>query len=114
MTEFAKKLEAEMEERGVKKLRVFLVYMNPAYQTAGREENLIIREKVKEWCEQQNLQHVAMVWIPSPVDEETAALYKINPDAKNTVFVYKKRKVAAKWVNVEYDSNLTNEILNML
>ncbi|MGZ8537949.1 MAG: hypothetical protein ACXWV9_06760, partial [Flavisolibacter sp.] len=66
-------------------------------------------QKIRNWCEKQNLQKLAVVWTPSPVDEETAGLYKINPKAENTVFVYKKRQIAAKWVNIDYsDISLMN------
>lgn len=55
-----------------------------------------------------------MVWVPSPVDKESSRLFKINPDASNTVFVYKKRKVAAKWVNLDYTEENADNILNQL
>lgn len=111
MSEFVKTLETEMQQRGERNFRVFLVYMNPFYKTTSETERDIIRKKLKEWCRLQNLQKVAMTWIPSPVDEETAGLYKINPDAMNTVFVYKQRKIAAKWVNIEYDKTSLNDIM---
>lgn len=109
------RLEQEMKARGTKNLRVFLVYMNPFYeqnQNATAEE--ILKGKLKKWCDEQNLKQVAFTWIPSPVDQETAGLYKINPKAKNTVFVYKKRKVTAKWVNMEYDNSMVTTILQAL
>jgi hypothetical protein len=52
--------------------------------------------------------------IASPTDEDTAGAYEINPLAKNTVFVYKKRKVVAKWVNTEYDDGFINNVLREL
>jgi len=57
---------------------------------------------------------VAMVWVPSPVDKETSQLYKINKNVKNTVLFYKKRKVTAKWVNVDYTKETVNTILHQL
>jgi protocatechuate 3,4-dioxygenase beta subunit len=107
MIQFAKNLEGEMERRGEKKFRVFLVYMNPVDKETEMDEN-----KVRQWCEEQQLKKVAMVCIPSPVDKETAGLYKINPEATNTVFVYKKRRIAAKWVNIEYDNESLKTIMN--
>jgi protocatechuate 3,4-dioxygenase beta subunit len=114
MKNFVTTLETEMEHRGVKKLRVFLVYMNPFYKENDTEGLRILQNKIRKWCEQQNLERVAMVWIPSPVDKETAGTYKINPEAKNTVFVYKKRKVIAKWVNIEYDNESLKRILEKI
>ncbi|HYD90733.1 MAG TPA: hypothetical protein VEA37_04505, partial [Flavobacterium sp.] len=97
------------------RLRVFLIYMNPFYKdnpNATAEE--ILKGKLKKCADEQGLKKVALGWIPSPVDENTAGLYDINPKAKNTVFVYKKRKVASKWVNIEYDDRTLKEILSAL
>ena len=114
MNDFAKRMEKEMIQRGEKKLRVFMVYMNPAYKENEKATYSIIQRKVKEWCEQQQLNKVAVVWVPSPVDQESSLLFKINPDAKNTIFVYKKRKVTAKWVNLDYTQENADNILNQL
>jgi protocatechuate 3,4-dioxygenase beta subunit len=114
MNDFVKRMEKEMIQRGEKKLRVFVVYMNPAYNQNKEETYSSIQKKVKEWCEQQQLNKVAVVWVPSPVDQESSRLFKINPDARNTVFVYKKRKVAAKWVNLDYTQENADNILNQL
>jgi protocatechuate 3,4-dioxygenase beta subunit len=114
MSGFIKSLETEMKNRGEKKLRVFLIYMNPFYQESTDPEHQIVGRKIKEWCEKQQLEKVAMTWIPSPVDPETAGVYHINPEAKNTIFVYKNRKVTAKWVNVEYDQKSLKDILSVL
>jgi protocatechuate 3,4-dioxygenase beta subunit len=112
MADFVKSLEDEMRTRGESKLRVFLVYMNPFHKQNSNAESQIVSRKLKEWCQSQQLEKVAFTWIPSPVDPETAGVYKINPDAKNTVFVYKSRKVAAKWVNIEYDQATLKTILS--
>lgn len=108
-------LEKEMQTKGENALRVFLIYMNPMYKdnpNATAEE--ILKAKLKKWADEQGLKKVAFTWIPSPVDEETAGLYEINPKAKNTVFVYKKREISAKWVNIEYDEKTLKTILNEL
>ncbi len=114
MSDFVQKLENEMEHRGEKNFRVFLVYMNPFHDQNDDKGEAILREKIKKWCTAHNLEKVAMVWIPSPVDEKTTGIYKINPDAKNTVFVYKKRKVVAKRVNVEYNDEILKYILKKI
>ncbi|MBD0276411.1 MAG: intradiol ring-cleavage dioxygenase [Flavisolibacter sp.] len=113
MTRFIQKLEQAMINEGEKKLRVFLVYMNPMYKGMSTEEAVILQRKIKDWCADQNLQRVAMVWVSSPVDESCRE-YQINPEVKNTVFVYKKRKVAAKWINMEYTEEAAQSILNQL
>lgn len=114
MKEFVLSLESEMATRGEKNLRVFLIYMNPFYKQTTDKESQIVGRKLKAWCEEQRLEKVAFTWIPSPVDPETAGVYKINPEAKNTIFVYKNRRVAAKWVNVEYDEKTLTDILSEL
>ncbi len=114
MKNIAVRLEQEMAKRQKKNFRVFLVYMNPSYDQNNSEGIEILRKKIRLWCAKQNLKKVAMVMIPSPIDKETAGLYEINPEAKNTVFVYKKRKVIAKWVNVEYDDNTLDQVLKTL
>jgi protocatechuate 3,4-dioxygenase beta subunit len=112
MGDFAKRLESEMERRGEKNLRVFLVYMNPFYNEINNgPETGIMARKISKWCEEEHLKKVAMLWIPSPTDAKSAGLFHINPKAKNTVLVYKKRKVTAKWVNIEYDTTTLNAIL---
>lgn len=112
MQSFVQSLEKEMQTKGENKLRVFLIYMNPMYKDNPNVSSAdILKGKLKKWADEQGLKKVALTWIPSPVDEETAGLYEINPKAKNTVFVYKKREIAAKWVNIEYDEKTLKEIL---
>ena len=105
---FARRLESEMQKRGVKKLRVFLIHMNPTNKNLGSLESELIN-----WAAKQDLRKVALVYIPTPNDPESSQLFEINtsPEIKNTVFVYKKRKVAAKWVNIDYDDLSLSTIL---
>jgi len=111
---FAVRLESEMVHRGENKFRVFFVYMNPFYNQGTQEGQVILGRKIRKWCDEQGLKHVAMLWVPSPFDAKTCGLYNINPDAKNTVFVYKKRKVIGKWVNIEYDDETLKTILKKI
>lgn len=113
MKNFATTLESEMKQRGEKNLRVFLVYMNPFYKEKNGEGEKVLGE-IRKWCAGQNLQHVAMLWVPSPVDAESCGLYKINPAVKNTVFVYKKRKITDKWINIDYNDKYLKAILAYL
>lgn len=115
MQSFVQSLEKEMQARGESRLRVFLIYMNPHYRdNPNVTAEQILKGKLKKWADEQGLKKVAFTWIPSPIDEETAALYNINPKAKNTIFMYRKREVAAKWVNIEYDEKTLKEILGKL
>lgn len=114
MSGFLQTMEKEINTRGEKNMRVFVIYMNPFYKENDAEETKIVQRKIAQWCADQSLNKVALVWVPSPVDEETSALFKINPEAKNTVMVYKKRKVASKWVNMEYDESASRAILSAI
>ncbi len=114
MNDFAESLESALQKRTDKNTRVFLVYMNPFHEKLSKAEEKIVQKKLTEWAVERNLQKVALVWVPSPTDHETSGKYKLNPDAINTVFLYKKRKVAEKWVNMEYDQQSISTILRML
>ncbi|HVG40280.1 MAG TPA: hypothetical protein VM888_01620 [Chitinophagaceae bacterium] len=113
MNDFAKGLEREMQKRGESKFRVFLVYMNSNREIIPNRNTMSVL-KIKEWCSRQSLNKVAVLWVPSTVDEHTAGAYKINAAAKNTVFLYKQRVVAAKWVNMDYNNKSLAAILKQL
>lgn len=110
---FTLQLEHEMRLKGEKQLRVFLIYMNPSYYENDSPSQAVLRKKLIQWCEEQQLQKVAFLWTSSPVDEN-CKLYKINPKVSNTVFVYQKRKVLEKWINNDYTSEDVKKILNTL
>jgi protocatechuate 3,4-dioxygenase, beta subunit len=110
MDQFVETLEQEMLNRGEKKFRVFVVYMNPSYLQNDETGGKILQQKIKEWCSRQNLRKVAVVWISSPVDE-SCKKYNINPLAFNTIMAYKQRKIIAKWVNMTYTSESLETIL---
>ena len=105
---FAIKLENEIEKRGLRNFRVFLVYMKP-----GSEDKNNAEEKLREWSNQINLKNVAVLMVPSSVDKETAGIYKINPSPEvvNTVFIYKQRKVADKFINIDYNEASFEKIM---
>ena len=108
---FATVLEREMEQRGEKNLRVFIIYMNPAYNINDAAGQKNLQAKLKNWCEKENLKKVALLFVPSPVDEESCGLFKINPKVETTVFIYKKRKITDKWVNIKYSDESLQAIL---
>lgn len=110
LKEFALALEKEMQLRGEKQLRVFLIYMNPMYKENDAQSLAVLRKKIIRWCNEQQLNKVAMLWTNSPVDEN-CKLYKINPAAVNTVMAYQKRKVIRKWVNMDYSGESVKNIL---
>lgn len=107
---FTLSFEKEMQQRGPKNFRAFLVYMNPTYKENDAKSQEILRKKIIRWCEEQQLNHVAMLWVNSPIDEN-CQLYHINPAATNTVMTYKQRKVVNKWVNLPYNLSSVTKIL---
>ena len=111
MKTFVQRMESEMKQRGEKKFRVFMVYMNPSYKQNDATGQAVLRNKIIKWCEEQSLKRVSMVWVPSPVDEETCGIYEINAEAKNTIFLYRQRKIVAKWINMAYNEKTISEIL---
>ncbi len=108
---FATMLEGEMEQRSEKNLRVFIIYMNPTYNINDAAGQKKLQAKLKNWCEKENLKKVALLFVPSPVHEESCGLFKINPKVENTVFIYKKRKITDKWVNIDYSDESLKAIL---
>lgn len=100
----AKSLDKKIEEQGLDKLRAFLIYMNPnGLKTQELEKRL------QEFAKDNELKNVAVLSIPSPHDEKNAGLYRINPnkDIRNTLIVYKNRRVFDKYLNLDAsDKNL--------
>lgn len=92
------RMESEAENRGLRKFRVFVIYMNPEHKALGE-----VMKESRTFAERLDLQKVAITCIPDPTDAESARLFEINPDKKvrNTVLVYKKRKMVSKTINLE-------------
>lgn len=102
------KLDQQIEKQSLQKIRVFVMYMNPSL-----EPTAVVEEKLKRFAKKNELKKVAITYIPGPNDEDTAGLYKINPntDVKNTVIVYKKRGTFAKQVNMAATEEAINELI---
>ena len=41
-----------------------------------------------------------MLYVPSLTDKQTSYLYRINPNTRNTLLIYNKRRVVDKFVNL--------------
>jgi hypothetical protein len=104
----SKKLEEEIQRKGLQRIRVFIMYMNPA-----RESTAVVEKKLMQFSEVNQLTNVALTYIPEPTDPETAGLYSINPDEKvrNTIIVYKKRGAFAKTVNLSITDESVNDLI---
>lgn len=98
IAKLAKALEAEIRKEGPDQIRAFLIYMNPSRLNKNELEN-----RLQQFARENKLQQVAILYIPSPEDEKTAGLYRINPSKgiRNTLFIYKNRRVFDKYINFD-------------
>lgn len=97
-------LENEIVRKGFKKLRVFVMYMNTERKSLEEVNNY-----TRSFANENNLKKIAITYIPSPDDPQTAGLYNINENVSNTILAYKARRVVAKYI--DYDPSLQIEPL---
>lgn len=93
-------LEKTAKANADKKLKVFAVFFNPN----GKSEDAF-RKQLQDMVAKNKIQHVAVTYLDGPKNSAVEK-YQINTaaDVKNTVFVYKARKVSEKFVNLTADS----------
>lgn len=101
------RLESEIKTRGLRQFRAFVMYMNPE----GKSKQALI-EECRNQAKRLGLHQLALTCVMSATDQETSALFRINPDKriKNTVLVYSRRKVIYKVINLEASG--LNDLLN--
>ncbi|MCK6604521.1 MAG: intradiol ring-cleavage dioxygenase [Ignavibacteriaceae bacterium] len=102
-------LEKESIERG-EHLKVYFVFGNSEnYDFSSRKKDL------EELGEELGIKKTAITFVPSFDDTESEAyLNKINPDAENTIIIYKHRVIVDKYVNlspVKENFELIREVL---
>ena len=93
-------LETETTANRAKKFKAFVVFINPQRESASAMTAQLAKIGADE-----KIKNVALAYLPGP-DAPAIADYKINTssEVKNTVFVYRARKVAAKFVNFTADA----------
>ncbi|MCW5935794.1 MAG: hypothetical protein KIT11_00615 [Fimbriimonadaceae bacterium] len=74
------------------KLKVFVIFLNEPGQEAE------MATSIQKLADKTGYKDIDMAYVPK--DSEYVKDYKIDLKAKNTVFVYKNRKVTAKWVDM--------------
>ncbi len=89
-------LEKQIQQRGAKGFKAFLIYTNPKHQPKAEVEKLL-----RDFAEKNGLKEVAVMHVSSPDEKPSSFLYGINPRSQNTVFVYDHRRVVGKVVNLE-------------
>ncbi len=108
VSSFITMLDNEVQKKGINNFRVFLMYMKPA----SEEKDAAIK-KLISWTTQMNIRNVAVTLVPSATDATTAQAYNINSSLNiyNTVFIYKKRMVTNKFINIDYSQSSFNKIM---
>ena len=97
--QIATTLEKVAKANSAKKFKAFVVFINP-----NKEQDSKLNKQLSDLAAKDKFQNVALAYLPGP-DAEAVKEYEINtgPSVKNTVFVYKARKVNAKFVNLTAD-----------
>ncbi|MBO0931177.1 dioxygenase family protein [Fibrella aquatilis] len=80
--------EQAVARPSVKLARVFVIYTNPAQAPAGQ-----VQRQLEDFAQRNNLHHVAVLYVPSPVHRGSAFLYNINPAVSTTLLFYQRRAV---------------------
>lgn len=104
-------LEAKILEKGLKNMRAFIIYMNPK-----RLPPADVSSTLNVFAKNAGLKNVALLYISSPDDPKTSHLYRLNSnkEVRNTVFVYKGRRVADTFVNIDYSTESLAALMKRL
>lgn len=105
---FLRRLEQESSQRRDRKFKAFLIYTNPA----GHSEKELKRT-LSALGESLKIKHVALTYVESVDDIPSEMnLNKINPKCANTVIVYNKRTVTAKFVNFQVTDDTLEKLFH--
>ncbi|SHI63449.1 protocatechuate 3,4-dioxygenase beta subunit [Hymenobacter daecheongensis DSM 21074] len=86
--------ESQLQRRGPRPLRAFIIYTNPERKPAAA-----VRQLLERFARQARLREVAVVYVPAPDDNESAFLYSINPAVTITVLGYKQRQIVSRFID---------------
>jgi protocatechuate 3,4-dioxygenase beta subunit len=107
MAKLASNLDKQMAQLNRKdlKFKSFMIF---------KGEGAKLESELARLAKAEALSKVALTWVPG--NSDALELYKINPEAKTTVLVYKNRRVTEKFVNidVEKDIKALNEAINKI
>jgi hypothetical protein len=98
VAELVKLVDGSMAKNQSAKLKGFFIFLTDKSSAPA------VAQKLEKLGETTHSDRVALAWLPK--DDEAVGNYKVNvsPDVKNTVFVYRDRKVVAKFVNLKGDA----------
>ncbi len=91
-------------------LKAYFVYGNERNYSAANRQQLLesIGKELK-------LQRTALTYVPSMHDEETeVSLNKIDPNAENTIIIYKHRRIVGKFINLSPTENNFKKIKSVI
>ncbi len=102
-------LEAESKSR-TKYLKAYFIYGDDNdYQKSNRESKLASLGK------ELGLEHVALTFVPSFNDSESEVdLNRINPQAANTILIYKRSRIVDKFINLKQTGENFNQVRKRL
>ena len=102
-------LEAESKKRSGY-LKAYFIYGNEReYQKSNREKELA------HFGKELGLEHVALTFVPSFTDSESEIdLNRINPQAANTIIIYKRSRIVDKFINLEPTETNFSEVRKSL
>ncbi len=93
----ARSLEGRLDKVGLKKLRVFFTFVEPEGKSAAAFGKELVALAARARVKQVAFTHLSATSVP-------VKDYKINLAAKNTIFVQKKMKVKATFVDLKADN----------
>ena len=86
----------QQSDRRKKHLKVYFVYGNGKNYNKGQTQKLL-----ENLGKELRLKNTALTFVPSFSDKETEIhLNKINPEAENTIIIYKHRSIVGKYINL--------------
>lgn len=97
-----KTLNASVVAKKEKNLKAFVIFLNDGSKT--------IEPQLTTLAETAKAQDIALTYLAK--DDRAVSRYKVNldPEVKNTVIVYKDKKVTAKFVNLKADKKGLEEL----
>ena len=101
-------LEAQYLTKNAGQWKTFVIYMNPKHESTE-----LLKQKLTDYAQKLELKNVALTFIHSPTDAETAGVYAINPKMKNTIFGYKKRVLTKKLVDFNANTENFSTLINL-
>lgn len=97
-------VNASVAKHSDKQFKGFVIFL------ADKANGEMLEKKLAKMAEEAKYKDIALAWLPK--DDEAVGNYKVSvsDEVKNTVFIYKNKKVASKLVNVSADEAKLGEL----